>query len=54
VAYAPYDNPEIAILAFFYNAGEGGRVAAPTVKSVMDAYFALKAIDSAQSVSSQP
>ncbi len=54
VAYAPYDNPEIAILAFFYNAGEGGRVAAPTVKSVMDAYFALKAIDSAQGVSAQP
>jgi penicillin-binding protein 2 len=48
VAYAPYDNPEIAILAFFYNAGEGGRVAAPTVRSVMDAYFALKAVDSAQ------
>jgi len=54
VAYAPYDNPEIAILAFFYNAGEGGRVAAPTVKSVMDAYFALKAVDSAQGLTGKP
>jgi penicillin-binding protein 2 len=54
VAYAPYDNPEIAIIAFFYNAGEGGRVAAPTVKSVMDAYFALKAVDSAQGLTGQP
>jgi penicillin-binding protein 2 len=54
VAYAPYDNPEIAILAFFYNGGEGGRVAAPTVKSVMDAYFALKAADSAQGLMGNP
>jgi len=54
VAYAPYDNPEIAILAFFYNAGEGGRVAAPTVRSVMDAYFALKAVDTAQGLTGQP
>jgi penicillin-binding protein 2 len=54
VAFAPYDNPEIAILAFFYNAGEGGRVAAPTVKSVMDAYFALKAVDTAQGLTGQP
>ncbi len=54
VAYAPYDNPEIAILAFFYNAGEGGRVAAPTVKSLMDAYFALKAVDSAQGLTGNP
>ena len=54
VAYAPYDNPEIAIIAFFYNAGEGGRVAAPTVKSVMDAYFALKAVDSAQGLTGKP
>ena len=54
VAYAPYDNPEIAILAFFYNAGEGGRVAAPTVKAVMDAYFAIKAVDTAQGLSGNP
>jgi penicillin-binding protein 2 len=54
VAYAPYDNPEIAILAFFYNAGEGGRVAAPTVKAVMDAYFELKAVDAAQGLTGNP
>jgi penicillin-binding protein 2 len=54
VAYAPYDNPEIAILAFFYNAGEGGRVAAPTVKAVMDAYFAIKAVDTAQGITGNP
>ena len=45
VGYAPYDNPEIAVLAFVYNGDEGSRVAAPIVKKVLDAYFELKAID---------
>ncbi len=54
VAYAPYDNPEIAIIAFFYNAGEGGRVAAPTVKAVMNAYFELKAVDAAAGLTGNP
>jgi penicillin-binding protein 2 len=54
VAYAPYDNPEIAILAFFYNGGEGGRVAAPTVRDVMSAYFELKAVDTAQGSTGNP
>jgi penicillin-binding protein 2 len=54
MAYAPYENPEIAVIAFYYNAGEGGRVAAPTVKAVMDAYFALKAVDNAQGLTGNP
>ena len=29
--YAPYDNPEIAVVAFVYNGGEGASVAAPIV-----------------------
>ncbi|HBG74126.1 MAG: penicillin-binding protein 2 [Chloroflexi bacterium GWB2_49_20] len=48
VAYAPFDDPEIVILAFAYNGGEGGSVAAPMVKLVMDAYFEQKALDAAQ------
>lgn len=48
VAYAPFDDPEIVILAFAYNGGEGGSVAAPIVKLVMDAYFEQKAVDSTQ------
>ena len=54
VAFAPYDNPEIAVIAFFYNAGEGGFVVSRTVKSVMNTYFALKAIDIAQGLTNQP
>ena len=49
LAYAPYDDPEIIILAFLYNGGEGGTVAAPVVARVMQAYFELKSIDLAAS-----
>ena len=48
VGYAPYDNPEIAVIAFVYNGTEGATVAAPVVRNVLDAYFELKAIDSGQ------
>jgi penicillin-binding protein 2 len=45
VAYAPYDNPEIAVVAFVYNGGEGASVAAPIVRQVIQSYFELKTID---------
>jgi len=48
MAYAPYDDPEIIIIAFAYNGGEGGTVAAPIVARVMQAYFELKQIEVAQ------
>lgn len=48
VGYGPYDDPEIAVVAFVYNGGEGASVAAPIVRRVLEAYFELKAIDSAQ------
>jgi penicillin-binding protein 2 len=38
--YAPSDNPQIVIVAFAENAGGGGgKVAAPIVRQVMEAYF---------------
>jgi penicillin-binding protein 2 len=45
VAYAPYGNPEIAVVAFMYNGGEGASVAGPVVRQMIDAYFELKTID---------
>jgi penicillin-binding protein 2 len=48
LAYAPFDDPEIIILAFAYNGGEGGTVAAPIVARVMQAYLELNKIDIAQ------
>jgi penicillin-binding protein 2 len=42
VGYAPYDNPEIVVVAFIYNGGEGSRVALPVVREVMEGYFNLQ------------
>jgi penicillin-binding protein 2 len=52
LAYAPFDDPEIIILAFAYHGGEGGTVAAPIVARVMQAYFELKSIDLAKNAGS--
>jgi cell division protein FtsI/penicillin-binding protein 2 len=48
LSYAPYDDPEIVVMAFLYNGGEGATVAAPVVARVLQAYFELKAIDLAK------
>jgi penicillin-binding protein 2 len=45
LAFAPYEEPEIIIMAFCYNGGEGASVAAPIVARVMQAYFEIKSID---------
>ncbi len=45
VAYAPYDDPEIVVVAFAYNGGEGASVAGPIVERVVKAYFELRNID---------
>ncbi len=39
VAYAPYEDPEIAVVAFMYNGGEGSAVAAPIARQFLEAYF---------------
>ncbi len=41
-AYAPDENPEIIIIAFVYNGGEGSLVALPVVRDTMEAYFRLQ------------
>ena len=47
VAFAPYEDPEIAVVAFVYNGQEGSTVAGPIVRRVLKAYFELKSADSA-------
>lgn len=42
VGYGPYENPEIAVLAFVYSGEEGATVAGPIVMEILDAYFELK------------
>ncbi len=44
-AYAPYEDPEIAVVAFVYNGGEGATVAGPIVRQLLEAYFEIKAGD---------
>jgi penicillin-binding protein 2 len=46
-AYAPPDNPEIAVVAFVYDGGEGAFTAGPIVRDVLKSYYELKAIDAA-------
>lgn len=38
-AFAPYDDPEIAIVTFVYDGGEGSTVAAPLTQKILEAYF---------------
>ncbi|MGV8050192.1 MAG: penicillin-binding protein 2 [Anaerolineaceae bacterium] len=45
VGYAPYDDPEIVVVAFSYNGKEGSTLAAPIVRKVIDVYFELKEAD---------
>lgn len=39
VAYAPYENPEIAVVTFVYDGGEGSATAVPIAKEILEAYF---------------
>jgi penicillin-binding protein 2 len=39
VAYAPFEDPEIAVLVFIYDGGEGSEAAVPVAKTILDAYF---------------
>jgi penicillin-binding protein 2 len=51
VGYAPYEAPEIIVIAFVYDGGEGSVVAAPIARDVLDAYFQIKAARERQAVS---
>lgn len=45
VGFAPFNNPEIAVVSFVYNGGEGAVTSGPVVREVLETYFELKAID---------
>lgn len=47
VGYAPYNDPEIVVVAFVYNGTEGAILAAPVVRKVIEAYFMFKEFDAA-------
>lgn len=39
MAYAPVENPQIALIVFIYNGGEGSTVAVPVAREILDWYF---------------
>ncbi|MBZ0303641.1 MAG: hypothetical protein K8J31_28130 [Anaerolineae bacterium] len=41
-AYAPYEDPEVLIVGFVYNGGEGSLVALPVVVETLEAYWRLR------------
>ncbi len=45
VGYAPYDNPEVAVVVFLYNGKEGSQSAGFTVRRIIDNFFLLKEYD---------
>lgn len=45
VAYAPYDNPEIAVAVVMEFAGHGGTMAGPVAESMLAAYFDVAETD---------
>lgn len=41
VGYAPYDEPQIAVVTFIFNGGEGSDAALPVTRRIMEAYFGV-------------
>jgi penicillin-binding protein 2 len=41
-AFAPYEDPEIAIVVFIYNGGEGSTAALPVAQEILRGYFNLR------------
>ncbi len=48
VGYGPYEDPEVVVVAFVYNGGEGSSVAGPIARKILEAYFTLRSIDEAE------
>ena len=38
-AFAPYENPEIALVILIENGGEGSTIAVPVAKEILEWYF---------------
>lgn len=51
--FAPYENPEIAVVVLIENAGSGGNVA-PAAKEILKEYFGMNAKKASESVTAIP
>jgi penicillin-binding protein 2 len=41
IAFAPVDNPQIAVAVIIENGSSGSRIAAPIARSIMDLYLGV-------------
>lgn len=46
LAFAPFNNPEIAVMVFVYDGGEGSAAAVPVGTAILDAWFTIKGLGS--------
>jgi penicillin-binding protein 2 len=42
IGFAPYEDPEICITIFLENGGEGGEVATPIARAILEKYFSIQ------------
>ena len=48
IAYAPAENPEVSVIVFLYNGGEGSVVSVPVAHDILEHYFGLDEIEAAE------
>lgn len=53
-AYAPAENPQVAVVSFVYGGGEGSLVSAPVVNSILRYYFGIERPSDSEPVSPTP
>lgn len=54
VAFAPYEDPEIAVAVFIEQAGSGGVTGGPVAKAIFEEYFHLNETDNYEDYLTQP
>lgn len=54
VSFAPYEDPEIAVVVFIEQAGSGGTTGGPVAKAIFESYFGLDEIEAEQDYLIQP
>jgi len=48
IAYAPAENPEVSVVVFVYNGGEGSVVSVPVAHDILEHYFGLDEVEAAE------
>ncbi|MFY9439879.1 MAG: penicillin-binding transpeptidase domain-containing protein, partial [Tepidanaerobacteraceae bacterium] len=54
VAFAPYEDPEIAVAVFIEQAGSGGSTGGPVARAIFEEYFHLTDVEKTEDYLIQP